>query len=178
LPDISKDDATTLLQELNFRRVIVIPDLAGAASLWVTARDLGGSLGFEIKKNLMIPRNHVLKFTHGPAHRSAAVCGELAGDAPGCYLDQTRQPWPGLLPPNPRGIRWRALAVWKLRTMHVDGDRLLEDGWRRTLKSRAHWNSHFKLQRDPRVLPVIGRILRHTSLDELPQVVERSQRGD
>src|SRR5258708_3204400 len=61
LPDIGKDDATALLRELNFPRVIVIPDLAGAASLWVTARDLGGALGFEIKKNLMIPRNHLLK---------------------------------------------------------------------------------------------------------------------
>ncbi len=31
-----------LLQELNFPRVIVVPDLAAIASLWVTARDLAG----------------------------------------------------------------------------------------------------------------------------------------
>jgi len=61
LADIGKEDAGTILQELNFPRLIVIPDLAGVASLWVTARDLGGSLGFEIKKNLMIRRNHALK---------------------------------------------------------------------------------------------------------------------
>src|SRR6185369_10746458 len=61
LADIGKEDAGTILQELNFPRLIVIPDLAGVASLWVTARDLGGSLGFEIKKNLMVRRNHALK---------------------------------------------------------------------------------------------------------------------
>ncbi len=61
LADLNSADAVGLLQELNFPRLIVVPDLAGIASLWVTARDLGGCLGFEIKKNLLLRRNHVLK---------------------------------------------------------------------------------------------------------------------
>src|SRR6185436_2334831 len=39
-------DIRGLLQELNFHRLLVVPDLAGVASMWVNARDLGGSLGF------------------------------------------------------------------------------------------------------------------------------------
>jgi hypothetical protein len=61
LADLDQGDIGGLLQELSFPRLLVVPDLAGLASLWVTARDLGGSLGFEIKKNLLLRRNHVLK---------------------------------------------------------------------------------------------------------------------
>ena len=68
------------------------------------------------------------------------------------------------------GFGGEALTVWKLRTMLVNGDSLLEDWFRAHPEDRDHWNLHFKLRRDPRVLPVIGRLLRRTSLDELPQL--------
>jgi lipopolysaccharide/colanic/teichoic acid biosynthesis glycosyltransferase len=54
--------------------------------------------------------------------------------------------------------------------MRVDGDSLLKDWFRVHPEDREHWNLHFKLQQDPRILPVIGRLLRRTSLDELPQL--------
>ena len=170
LADIGKEDAGTVLQELNFPRLIVIPDLAGVASLWVTARDLGGSLGFEIKKNLMIRRNHALKTAMDraialplflaslPVMLLAAVWIKLSSRGPAFYR-QHRE-----------GFRGEALAVWKLRTMRVDGESLLEDWFGTHPEDREHWNLHFKLQHDPRILPVIGRLLRRTSLDELPQL--------
>ena len=170
LADIGKEDAGTVLQELNFPRLIVIPDLAGVASLWVTARDLGGSLGFEIKKNLMIRRNHSLKmamdrmialplFVAGlPVILLAAVWIKLVSRGPAFYR-QMRD-----------GFGSSRLTVWKLRTMRVGGDHLLEEWFRTHPEDRAHWNLHFKLRRDPRVLPTIGRLLRRTSLDELPQL--------
>jgi Undecaprenyl-phosphate galactose phosphotransferase WbaP len=170
LADIAKEDAGTVLQDLNFPRVIVIPDLAGVASLWVTARDLGGSLGFEIKKNLMIRRNHALKtimdraialplfLASLPVIALAAVWIKAASRGPAFY-GQVREGFGG---------EW--LTVWKLRTMHVDGDSLLEDWFRNHPEDRAHWTLHFKLRRDPRILPAIGTLLRRTSLDELPQL--------
>ncbi len=170
LADIGKEDAGALLQELNFPRLIVIPDLAGVASLWVTARDLGGSLGFEIKKNLMVRRNHVLKTAMDraialplflaslPLLLLAAGWIKLTSRGPAFYRQQRE------------GIGGEALTVWKLRTMLVNGDSLLEDWFRAHPEDRDHWNLHFKLRRDPRVLPVIGRLLRRTSLDELPQL--------
>jgi Undecaprenyl-phosphate galactose phosphotransferase WbaP len=170
LADIGEEDAGTLLQELNFRRVIVIPHLAGVASMWVTARDLGGSLGFEIKKNLMVRRNHALKMMMDrliafplflaslPILALAALWIKLTSHGPAFYR-QVRE-----------GLGGERLTVWKLRTMHVNGDSLLEDWFRGHPEDRAHWNLHFKLRRDPRVLPAIGRLLRRTSLDELPQL--------
>ena len=170
LADIGKEEAGTVLQELNFPRLIVIPDLAGVASLWVTARDLGGSLGSEIKKNLMIRRNLALKTAMDrmialplflaclPVMVLAAAWIKLTSRGPAFYR-QIRE-----------GFGGEALTVWKLRTMHVDGDSLLEDWFRAHPEDRAHWNLHFKLRRDPRILPAIGRLLRRTSLDELPQL--------
>ena len=168
--DIGEEDAGTLLQELNFRRLIVIPHLPGVASMWVTARDLGGSLGFEIKKNLMVRRNHALKMVMDrliafplfvvsmPILALAAAWIKLTSRGPAFYR-QVRE-----------GLGGERLTVWKLRTMHVNGDSLLENWFRVHPEDQAHWNLHFKLQRDPRILPAIGRLLRRTSLDELPQL--------
>jgi Undecaprenyl-phosphate galactose phosphotransferase WbaP len=170
LADIGEEDAGALLQELNFRRLIVIPHLARVASLWVTARDLGGSLGFEIKKNLMVRRNHALKMVMDrliafplfvasiPVLVLAAAWIKLTSRGPAFY-QQVRE-----------GLDGERLTVWKLRTMHVNGDSLLEDWFRLHPEDQAHWNLHFKLQHDPRILPAIGHLLRRTSLDELPQL--------
>ncbi len=170
LPDLGPGDRAAVIQELNFPRVIVIPDLAGIASLWITARDLGGCLGLEIKKNLLIRRNIVLKrimdqaialplFLAGlPLMAAAALWIKIVSCGPALYC-QLRE-----------GFGGRRIRVWKLRTMHLESDRLLERWLDQHPEDRQEWSHYFKLRRDPRILPVIGKLLRRTSLDELPQL--------
>ncbi|MGC1274998.1 MAG: exopolysaccharide biosynthesis polyprenyl glycosylphosphotransferase [Planctomycetaceae bacterium] len=67
------------------------------------------------------------------------------------------------------GLGGRAFKAWKFRTMHPDADRLLEEHLDGNPAHRAEWEETHKLKRDPRVTP-IGRLLRATSLDELPQL--------
>jgi lipopolysaccharide/colanic/teichoic acid biosynthesis glycosyltransferase len=57
----------------------------------------------------------------------------------------------------------------KLRTMVPDADRMLEQFLDRNPEARLEWNSTQKLKADPRITPV-GRLLRKTSMDELPQL--------
>ncbi len=68
------------------------------------------------------------------------------------------------------GEAGRKIRVWKLRTMYPDADLMLARHLDASSEARQEWVRFFKLKQDPRILPGIGRLLRRTSLDELPQL--------
>ncbi len=67
------------------------------------------------------------------------------------------------------GLDGRAFRLWKLRTMVTDADALLAACLAADPELRAEWDETQKLKTDPRITAV-GRLLRKTSLDELPQL--------
>lgn len=67
------------------------------------------------------------------------------------------------------GIRGKRFRCYKFRSMVPEADRVLEDLLARDATARAEWEKDFKLKKDPRITRV-GRFLRKTSLDELPQL--------
>ena len=63
----------------------------------------------------------------------------------------------------------RVFRMWKMRTMVPNAKAKLEAYLEKNPDARLEWDATQKLKNDPRVTRV-GRILRKTSLDELPQL--------
>jgi Undecaprenyl-phosphate galactose phosphotransferase WbaP len=153
-----------------FPHMMVIPDLAGLASLWIVARDVGGILGLEIRHNLLIASNRWVKRT-----LDLVVAIPLIILLSPLLL--VLMAWIRLVSPgNPvygqerEGLEGRRIRTWKLRTMYIDADKRLEKLLERDADARNEWQRYFKLKNDPRILPVVGSFLRKFSLDELPQL--------
>lgn len=67
------------------------------------------------------------------------------------------------------GIGGRRFRMWKFRSMVTNAETVLQEHLKRDPILRAEWHKYHKLRHDPRVT-WIGRLLRKTSLDELPQI--------
>jgi len=153
----------------SFRHVIVIPNLDGIMNSAVVARDLGGTFGVEIKYNLLDPWTQRLKRV---LDIGATVIGgvlilplilmlsllvwvESRGSI--FYRDQRM------------GRDGKLFSCVKFRTMGPDSEALLQRLLKENNEMREEYLKYHKLRNDPRVTRV-GRFLRKTSLDELPQL--------
>lgn len=153
-----------------FPKIMIVPNLAGVASLWTEPRDLGGVLGLEVRQNLLNPVNQWIK-------RALDVAVSLVGlflAAPliGLCAVWIRKVSPGspFYRQEREGKDNRILRIWKLRTMYPNAERMLEAHLAADSAAREEWDRFCKLKKDPRILPGVGHFLRKTSLDELPQL--------
>ncbi|MCA1338190.1 sugar transferase [Pseudooceanicola marinus] len=67
------------------------------------------------------------------------------------------------------GRNGRIFKCWKVRTMVMDAERILSELCEKDPAIAEEWKTNQKLENDPRITPV-GKFLRMTSLDELPQI--------
>ena len=68
------------------------------------------------------------------------------------------------------GLGGREFYCFKFRTMAVNGEALLSGHLQLDHAAAEEWRANRKLRNDPRVTR-IGRLLRKTSLDEIPQLI-------
>lgn len=68
------------------------------------------------------------------------------------------------------GRNGKAFYCYKFRTMKVNAEAALQEVLAADPEARAEWEKTHKLQKDPRITG-FGRLLRKSSLDELPQLL-------
>lgn len=151
-------------------RFLLVRDARDIQSLWLRTRTLGSAIGIEMRRDLYLRRNQVLKrvidillavpiaLFASPIIALLALAIKLVDPGPPFYI-QLRL-----------GRNGTTLRTLKLRTMYADAELRLEDTLNSDPEARAEWQRFFKLTKDPRVLPIIGNFMRRTSLDELPQL--------
>ncbi len=153
----------------HFPSVLVVPGLGEFASLWVEAKDIGGQVALELRQSLLRPSRRFMKRTidlllvglllvvSSPLLLALMTVVYVSSPGP-IFYGQLRL-----------GRNAMPFKAWKFRTMRRDADVVLT----RLLASdpllQAEWDRDHKLRVDPRVT-MIGRFLRKTSLDELPQL--------
>ncbi len=76
---------------------------------------------------------------------------------------------PVLFPQRRLGLGGQTFACYKFRTMVRDAEATLQSHLANNPDAAREWNARQKLQDDPRVT-TMGRLLRRSSIDELPQL--------
>jgi Undecaprenyl-phosphate galactose phosphotransferase WbaP len=152
-----------------FRRVQFVPKMGALPSEDVVASGLDGMLALEVRNGLFSPLNRAVKRTADVA--GAAIIGLLASplllalwawvrlDSRGGSFHRSERV----------GQDGRRFACLKFRTMHEDAEDRLQEILATDPKRREEYQRWHKLDEDPRVTRA-GRLLRRTSLDELPQL--------
>ncbi|MGB0370609.1 MAG: exopolysaccharide biosynthesis polyprenyl glycosylphosphotransferase [Opitutales bacterium] len=154
----------------SYLRVILIPNLIHSPSLWATSRDMCGVPGLELKNNLLDPTLRVVKscFEAGVAMLTLPFWGSLfAALYALIWLDDRKNP---IYKQKRIGQRGEVFDTWKFRTMVPDADKVLEQHLEADPELKAEWEANCKLVNDPRITRM-GKFLRKTSLDEIPQLV-------
>jgi len=156
-------------QGFSFSHIIYIADIMEYSSLWVVPRSVGSMLGLEVCHQFLLKETLVAKraldllltivggliFLPVIALLYIAIRLDSAGPA---FYGQRRV-----------GRGGKEFKAWKFRSMIPNADHLLETYFEQHPELRAEWERDHKLRNDPRVTRV-GRFLRKTSLDELPQI--------
>lgn len=153
-----------------FAEVVLLSDTPSLKVTGLRPADVGGEIGIRITTggrsvNTDLVRRGLDLAIAIPA--TIVVAPFIAIAAAAIYAID---PGPVFFRHTREGLSGKPVHVLKLRTMYQDAEQRLEALFAENPAMRAEWLSHFKLKDDPRVLPVIGHLLRSSSFDELPQL--------
>ncbi len=152
----------------SFKYILMIPSNEVLPSAWIYPYDFCGYMGLEVRNKLLLKGPRMLKhameimlailaiMTLWPLLFALALAVKLSSPGPVFYRAKRL------------GLGGKTIHVLKFRTMYEDADQRLEEMLANDPEKAAEWRKKFKLTDDPRITP-LGRLLRRTSLDELPQ---------
>ncbi|MEX2317484.1 MAG: undecaprenyl-phosphate galactose phosphotransferase WbaP [Pirellulales bacterium] len=170
-PDQATTNMGTAITEYlsTIPHIHVLSELTGLPDHWTRHEQIDGLSGIHLQQNLLLPLPRMTKrvldvvFTLAggivllPLLFYIAVAVKMSSRGPVLYS-------------SPRiGRDGRRFRMWKFRSMLINGDAVLEDYFESYPEYREEYETTHKLRWDPRITR-IGRFIRKTSLDELPQL--------
>ncbi|MDR2102964.1 MAG: undecaprenyl-phosphate galactose phosphotransferase WbaP [Treponema sp.] len=153
-----------------FRYNVLIPDFFNVSNIWMSIRDFDGILGFVTSHKLKMPWNLGIKrfmdlfitilggITLLPLLLIIALLVKISSPGPVLYVQQRI------------GQNGEKFDMYKFRSMVIDAENTLKKLLKDSPDLRREYEIHRKLKNDPRITK-IGKILRKTSLDEFPQLI-------
>jgi len=152
-----------------FPRVLVLSNDFEMPSLWRQSADLNGTPATLFESKLMLRSARLLKRACDlviclfvslfclPLIAVLALAVKCTSAGPAFYAHRRL------------GRNGKSFRAWKLRSMYMNADQLLAKYLDSDASLKKEWELTHKLKSDPRITR-IGRLLRATSLDELPQI--------
>jgi Undecaprenyl-phosphate galactose phosphotransferase WbaP len=153
-----------------FRYNVLIPNFFSVTNIWMAIRDFDGILGFVTSHKLKMFWNLGIKRFMDlflvvlggiillPFLLLIALLVKLSSPGPVLY-GHTRL-----------GMNGKPFRAYKFRSMISNSDEVLKNLLASDPEIKKEWEAKHKLKNDPRVTK-IGKILRRTSFDEFPQLI-------
>lgn len=158
---------TKIIQQ--YRYTVAIPHNQHIRSVYSSVRDFNGIIGFSSTRNLTKPGELFLKRLTDIILLLIAAAPTLLVTIVAAVGIKITSPGPVFYGHKRIGKNGKQITVWKFRSMVTNSQEILERILAEDPVRRGEWEKDRKFKDDPRITK-IGKILRNTSLDELPQL--------
>ena len=170
-PELSESEFAEVLERGSdvFPHLILIPDTDYFWKVGSYTRDLMGVLGLHVRNNLLSGGSRLAKRAIDLTFSSALILISLPLIAIISLLIAVESGFPVFYCQERHGRGGKTFRIWKFRTMVRNSAEVLERCLASRSEFREEWAEKQKLRNDPRNTRV-GKVLRKSSLDELPQL--------
>lgn len=153
------------------KNILFVPDVFGIAVLGTSLQHFfqEEAFAFEMKNNLARPVNIFVKSVFDILFGLLMLPFVLLLLLLLAVLIKFDSNGPVIFTQERIGKKGKTFKCFKFRTMDINAESLLTEYIRKNPLAEDEWSRHWKLKDDPRITR-IGKFLRSTSLDELPQI--------
>lgn len=170
-PELSQSEFAEVIQQSEnvFPHLILIPNTESIWKVGSYTRDLTGVLGLQVRNNLLDDGSRIVKRAIDLASSTILVLILLPLFAIISLLIVLESGFPVFYFDKRLGYGGGIFHMWKFRTMAQHSAEVLDRYLAGSTELQKEWARYQKLRNDPRITRV-GKLLRKTSLDELPQL--------
>lgn len=173
MPGAGKERIKELVNDLQHKvnRMLFVPDMFGVAVLGTSLQHFfhEQAFAFELRNNLSLPINIFIKKCFDLLFICFAILFLFIPMAIIALAIRLNSRGHAIFSQERVGKDGKLFKCFKFRTMYEDAEDKLREVLEKDAAAKKEWEQYWKLKDDPRITRM-GRFLRRTSLDELPQI--------